>query len=89
MNLDIPTPPNTTPKQSETSFDDLPVVALLGLNPAEMSQEQRVAFVTHLRTLRQGNTLRAKVSKEVKESKPKVENVGPSVHTLWDDLLKD
>ena len=88
MNSDTNTSPNTTPKQSPPSFDDSPVEALLGMDPSQMSHEQRVAFVTHLRALRQGNTLRAKVAREVKESKPKASSDnGPSVKSLWDSLV--
>jgi hypothetical protein len=91
MNSEQSTQPAATPpKPSTPFFDDLPVVALLDVNTSTMSQEEKVAFVTRIRSLRQVHVFKAAVreesSRKVKAPKTKP---GPSLDKLLDDLMKE
>lgn len=69
----------TDSKSSSTSFADEPVVALIGVNPSEMSEDELRAFVKESKSLRTLNqSLKAKLEREStgkkkkKKSEPRV-----------------
>ena len=89
MNSEQQTVQATTPNSSPPTFDDLPLLALLEKDPSQMSQEELVAFVTHLRGLRQVQVLKAKIARELDEEESgEVKTPKLSAQQLIEDLLK-
>jgi len=89
MTYDEPIQPTTPPSASALSFSDLPLSELLETNVADMTHDERVAFVAKLRSMRNAQHLKAAIAPRASSARPSKVPEGFDAQTMLDQLLKD